>query len=241
LVRLVTLDGAGFSYRDGRARDGRAIVRRPRLRWSWLIPVVILTVGLGVLVRYTDEYYHSYPPLPLDVTLWALLIVAGGCGAVAIYPWIDGLFQQGHRKGNTSSALAGYVIIRSMPPGLVVLGLPAWVLSQLAQRFDDGSVADPVGLVFSVFVGFCIVFLLAWSGAAMVSIFRLARRTAGSFQDHDVRLRILKDRSMKRVAHLVVSVTSRLPSRWIAPTARLRRAAMTRGPEPVRAVELSSR
>jgi len=43
---------------------------------------------------------------------------------------------------------------------------------------------------------------------------------AGSFQDH-MRLRILKARSMKRVAHLVVSVMSRLPIRWIAPTARL--------------------
>ncbi len=46
---------------------------------------------------------------------------------------------------------------------------------------------------------------------------------------------------MKRVAHLVVSVMSRRPIRWMAPTARLRSAAMTRGPEPVRAVELSSR
>jgi hypothetical protein len=74
---------------------------------------------------------------------------------------------------------------------------------------------------------------------------RLARagRTgvaAGAFQDH-MRLRILKDRSMTRVAHLVVSVMSRRPTRWIAPTARLRSAAMTRGPEPVRVVELSSR
>ncbi|MGH3905473.1 MAG: hypothetical protein ACRDTE_14985, partial [Pseudonocardiaceae bacterium] len=41
----------------------------------------------------------------------------------------------------------------------------------------------------------------------------------GSFQDH-MRLRILKDRSMERVAHRVVSVMSRLPIRWIAPTAR---------------------
>ena len=62
----------------------------------------------------------------------------------------------------------------------------------------------------------------------------------GAFQDH-MRLRILKGRSMKRVAHLVVSVMSRRPIRWMAPTARLRSAAMTRGPEPVRAVELSSR
>ena len=46
---------------------------------------------------------------------------------------------------------------------------------------------------------------------------------------------------MRRVAHLVVSVMSRRPIRWIAPTARLRSAAMTRGPEPVRAVEWSSR
>ena len=63
---------------------------------------------------------------------------------------------------------------------------------------------------------------------------------AGAFQDH-MRLRILKGRSMNRVAHLVVSVMSRRPIRWMAPTARLRSAAMTRGPEPVRAVELSSR
>ncbi|MBV9140548.1 MAG: hypothetical protein JO115_06500, partial [Pseudonocardiales bacterium] len=54
----------------------------------------------------------------------------------------------------------------------------------------------------------------------------VAAAMAGAFQDH-MRLRILKDRSMTRVAHLVVSVMSRRPIRWIAPTARLRSAAMT--------------
>ena len=46
---------------------------------------------------------------------------------------------------------------------------------------------------------------------------------------------------MRWVVHLVVSVMSRRPVRWIAPIARLRSAAMTRGPEPVWAVEWSSR
>src|SRR4051812_42490943 len=61
-----------------------------------------------------------------------------------------------------------------------------------------------------------------------------------SFQDH-VSLRILKGRCMTRPASRLASVMSRRPARWWAPTARLRRPAMTRGPDLVRTVELSSR
>jgi mannose-6-phosphate isomerase-like protein (cupin superfamily) len=63
---------------------------------------------------------------------------------------------------------------------------------------------------------------------------------AGLFQDH-VSLRILKGRCMTRPASRLASVMSRRPARWWAPTARLRRPAMTRGPDLVRTVELSSR
>jgi group II intron reverse transcriptase/maturase len=52
-------------------------------------------------------------------------------------------------------------------------------------------------------------------------------RWPGSFQDHDVSLRILNDRSMTRVAQRVASVMSRRPCRCRAPMARLRRAVMT--------------
>jgi hypothetical protein len=61
-----------------------------------------------------------------------------------------------------------------------------------------------------------------------------------SFQDH-VSLRILKGRCMTRPASRLASAMSRRPARWWAPTARLRRPAMTRGPDLVRTVELSSR
>lgn len=69
----------------------------------------------------------------------------------------------------------------------------------------------------------------------------LTGHRARAFQDHGIRLRILNGRSMTRVAQRVASVMSRRPSRWYAPMARLRSAAMTRGPERVRAVESSSR
>src|SRR5262249_40844 len=62
-----------------------------------------------------------------------------------------------------------------------------------------------------------------------------------SFQDHGVSLRILKGRCMLRLAARVASVMSRRPVSRMAPMARLGRAAMTRGPERVRAVEWSSR
>jgi hypothetical protein len=61
-----------------------------------------------------------------------------------------------------------------------------------------------------------------------------------SFQDH-VSLSILKGLCMTRPASRLASVMSRRPARWWAPTARLRRPAMTRGPDLVRTVELSSR
>jgi lipopolysaccharide biosynthesis regulator YciM len=61
-----------------------------------------------------------------------------------------------------------------------------------------------------------------------------------SFQDH-VSLRILKGRCMTRPASRLASVMSRRPARWWAPTARLRRPAMTRGPDLVWTVEWSSR
>jgi hypothetical protein len=44
---------------------------------------------------------------------------------------------------------------------------------------------------------------------------------ARSFQDHEMSLRILKGRSMARVAQRVVSVMSRRPVRRMAPMARL--------------------
>ena len=62
---------------------------------------------------------------------------------------------------------------------------------------------------------------------------------ARSFQDH-ASWRILKGRCMTRLASRLASVMSRRPVRWWAPTARLRRLAMTRGPDLVRTVELSS-
>ena len=77
------------------------------------------------------------------------------------------------------------------------------------------------------------------SGAKICIVFE-GRDTARSFQDH-VSLRILKGRCMTRPASRLASVMSRRPARWWAPTARLRRPAMTRGPELVRTVELSSR
>ncbi|HET6482886.1 MAG TPA: ATP-binding domain-containing protein, partial [Actinoplanes sp.] len=64
--------------------------------------------------------------------------------------------------------------------------------------------------------------------------------TTRSFQDH-VSLRILKGRCMTRPASRLASAMSRRPARWWAPTARLRRPAMTRGPDLVRTAELSSR
>lgn len=68
-----------------------------------------------------------------------------------------------------------------------------------------------------------------------------SRHGPRSFQDHDTSLRILKGRSLARSAQRVVSVMSRRPVSRMAPTARLRRAAMTRGPDRVRALEWSSR
>jgi hypothetical protein len=83
----------------------------------------------------------------------------------------------------------------------------------------------------------------SWTGRA-----ELERQTAAwdtgatprSFQDH-VSLRILKGRCMTRPASRLASAMSRRPARWWAPTARLRRPAMTRGPDLVRTAELSSR
>ena len=60
-------------------------------------------------------------------------------------------------------------------------------------------------------------------------------------RDHGVRPRIWKGRCMLRVAQRVASVMSRRPARCRAPMARLRRPAMTRGPERVWAREWSSR
>ena len=64
---------------------------------------------------------------------------------------------------------------------------------------------------------------------------------AGSFQDHGISLRVVKGRFMARVAQRVASEMSCRPVSRRAPMARLRRAAMTRGPDRVRAAELSSR
>src|SRR5262249_54542247 len=63
---------------------------------------------------------------------------------------------------------------------------------------------------------------------------------ARSFQDHDVRPRMMKGRSMERPAHRVASVTSVRPDRRRAQMARLRRAAMILGPDRVLTCDLSS-
>ena len=60
------------------------------------------------------------------------------------------------------------------------------------------------------------------------------------FQDHDVSPRMVNGRSMERPAHRVASVTSARPAMRSAPIARLRRAAMTLGPERVLTRDLSS-
>jgi hypothetical protein len=61
-----------------------------------------------------------------------------------------------------------------------------------------------------------------------------------AFQDHDVSPRIWRGRLMERAAHLVASVMSVRPAMRRAPTARLRRAAMMRGPDRVLTLEASS-
>ncbi len=63
---------------------------------------------------------------------------------------------------------------------------------------------------------------------------------ARPFQDHDVSPRMVNGRSMERPAHRVASVTSVRPARRSAPIARLRRAAMTLGPDRVLTWDLSS-
>ena len=67
-----------------------------------------------------------------------------------------------------------------------------------------------------------------------------ARGLPRPFQDHDVSPRMVKGRSMERPAHRVASVTSMRPARRSAPIARLRRAAMTLGPDRVLTLDLSS-
>ena len=64
---------------------------------------------------------------------------------------------------------------------------------------------------------------------------------ARPFQDHDMRPRMVKGRSMLRLAQRVASVVSCRPARCRAPTARFLRVAMALGPERVRTVEWSSR
>ncbi len=61
-----------------------------------------------------------------------------------------------------------------------------------------------------------------------------------SFQDHEVRPRMAKGRSMEREAHRVASVTSVRPNRRRAQMARLRRAAIILGPDRVLTWDLSS-
>jgi aspartyl-tRNA(Asn)/glutamyl-tRNA(Gln) amidotransferase subunit A len=68
-----------------------------------------------------------------------------------------------------------------------------------------------------------------------------AQLVARSFQDRHMSLRMVKGRCMARVAQRVDSVMSCRPVSRIAPIARLRRAAMMRGPDLVWTVELSSR
>ncbi|MBV8539061.1 MAG: hypothetical protein JO268_00565, partial [Pseudonocardiales bacterium] len=98
---------------------------------------------------------------------------------------------------------------------------PLWLLSDLTASLEEAAEADDED-GFTV-VGFD-VDVIELERIAAQALAVLAT-TPGAFQDH-MRLRILKDRSMTRVAHLVVSVMSRRPIRWIAPTARLRSAAM---------------
>jgi len=64
---------------------------------------------------------------------------------------------------------------------------------------------------------------------------------ARPFKDHDVSPRMVKGRSMLRLAQRVASVVSCRPARCRAPTARFLRVAMARGPERVPTVEWSSR
>jgi hypothetical protein len=52
---------------------------------------------------------------------------------------------------------------------------------------------------------------------------------------------MVKGRFILRLAQRVASVASCRPARCKAPTARILRVAMARGPERVRTVELSSR
>ncbi len=59
--------------------------------------------------------------------------------------------------------------------------------------------------------------------------------------DHGVSRRMVKGRSVLRVAQRVASAMSLRPARRIAPTARLRRVAMTLGPDLVWTLESSSR
>ena len=69
-----------------------------------------------------------------------------------------------------------------------------------------------------------------------------ASMTGGTpFQDHEVSPRIVKGRSMYRLAQRVAWVVSWRPARRRAPIARFLSAAMTLGPDLVRTAELSSR
>jgi hypothetical protein len=85
----------------------------------------------------------------------------------------------------------------------------------------------------------CGTFLLYSRGACTVGL-RWTANSPRPFQDHDMRPRMAKGRSMDRPAHRLASVTSVRPNRRRAQIARLRRAAITLGPDRVLTCDLSS-
>ena len=74
----------------------------------------------------------------------------------------------------------------------------------------------------------------------LLTLTKAKLKQARPFQDHDVSPRMVNGRSMERPAHRVASVTSMRPAMRSAPIARLRRAAMTLGPDRVLTWDLSS-
>ena len=146
-----------------------------------------------------------------------------------------------------------------------LLNLSPWdvdALLALNREYAMASFADPGGLLVADPTGF------AKKGRKSVGVQRQYSGTLGRIDncqiatflayvtprrdrvlihgrskivDHGVRPRSWKGRCILRPAQRVASLMSRRPARCSVPMARLRRPAMTRGPERVRARESSSR
>ncbi|MGH2690312.1 MAG: hypothetical protein ACRDKW_16120, partial [Actinomycetota bacterium] len=141
-------------------------------RVEWLVPALVVSTVAGWVVWQSDEGRFGDGAW-IDPALTVLFVTAGLLMAFGIYPWFASVQRQGRAKGYSARTLGGYAAVRTILPGVLVLGAPFGLAFRMQERLSEPYALVDWSVV--VFGGALVAFFIASLLAMFPAVFRTQR------------------------------------------------------------------